>query len=75
MMLLIAGAVALFVTSGLRSSRFDYLEKEPIDTLYGVDGMVRERREQYRSAYSLQLVIGIILCVLSVIPLGIAVLF
>ena len=75
MMLLIAGAVALFVTSGLRSSRFDYLEKEPIDTLYGVDGMVRERREQYRPAYSLQLVVGIILCVLSVIPLGIAVLF
>ena len=75
MMLLIAGGVALFVFSGLRSSRFDYLEKEPIDTLYGVDGMVRDRREQFRPAYNLKLVLGILLCVLAVIPLGIAAFF
>ena len=71
----IACAVALFVTSGLRSGRFEYLEKEPIDTLYGVDGMVRDRREQFRPVFNTQLTIGIILCVLSVVPIGIAALF
>ena len=66
---LVGSAVALFVTSGLRSSRFEYLEKEPIDTLYGVDGMVRERRERFRPIFSRQLTIGIVLCVVAVMPL------
>ena len=67
--LLIGGAVALFVTSGLRSSRFEYLEKEPIDTLYGVEGMARERREQFRGTFGRQLTVGIVLCVVAVIPI------
>ena len=66
---LVGCAVALFVTSGLRSSQFEYLEKEPIDTLYGVDGMVRERREKFRPIFSRQLTIGIVLCVVAVMPL------
>ena len=69
LLLMIGGAVALFVTSGLRSSRFEYMEKEPIDTLYGVDGMVRERQEQFRPTRARQLTLGIVLCVLAVIPL------
>ena len=69
LLLMVGGAVALFVTSGLRSSRFEYLEKEPVDTLYGVDGMVRERQEQFRPTRARQLTLGIVLCVLAVIPL------
>ena len=64
---LVGCAVALFVTCGLRSSRFEYLEKEPIDTLYGVDGMVRDRREKFRPIFSRQLTIGIVLCVVAVL--------
>lgn len=67
--ILVGSAVALFVTSGLRSGRFEYLEKEAIDTLYGVDGMVRERRERFRPIFSRQLTIGIVLCVVAVMPL------
>ena len=69
---LVGTAVALFVTSGLRGSRYEYLEKENVDTLYGVDGMVRERREKYRPTYVRQLTVGIVLCVASVIPLFIS---
>ena len=75
MMALIGGAVALFVSSGLRISRFEYLENESIDTLYGVSGMVKERREQFRPVFSSQLTVGIVLCVLAVIPIGISLLF
>ncbi len=75
LMLLVGGAVALFITSGLRSSSFDWLEKEPIDTLYGISGMVRERREQFRPVFARQLTVGIVLCVLSVIPIGVSLLF
>ena len=68
MFLLIGGAVALFITNGLAGKRFEYLEKEQIDTAYGVDGMVKDRREKYRHTYTILLVTGIVLCVLSVIP-------
>ncbi|MBQ9412092.1 MAG: helix-turn-helix transcriptional regulator [Oscillospiraceae bacterium] len=67
--LLVGGAVALFVTCSVRSARYEYLEKEPIETLYGVDGMVRERRERFQPVYVRQLTVGIVLCVVSVIPL------
>ena len=67
--LLVGSAVALFVITGIRMNRYEYLEKENIETSYGVDGMVRERREQYRRTYTTQLVVGIVLCVVSAIPL------
>ena len=75
LVLLIGCAVAIFITSGLRISKYEYLEKEPIDTFYGISGMVNERREQFRPVFSRQLTGGIVLCVLAVIPIGISLLF
>ena len=69
LLMLVGGAVALFITTGLQGSRFAYLEREEIDTEYGVDGMVRDRQEKYRHTYSVQLVTGIVLCVVSSIPI------
>ena len=74
LLMLVGGAVALFITTGLQGSRFEYLEKEEIDTQYGVDGMVRDRQEKYRHTYSVQLVTGIVLCVVSAIPIFISLL-
>ena len=73
--LLVGCAVALFVGCTLRASRFDYLEKEPIDTLYGVDGMVRDRREKFRPVFGRQLTVGIVLCVVAALPLFISLIF
>ena len=70
--LLIGCAVALFVTSALRGARFEYLEKESIETLYGVDGMVRDRREKFANVHARQLTIGIVLCVIAVLPIFLA---
>ena len=69
LILLIGGAVALFVVTGLRGKKYEYMEKEWIETSYGVDGMARDRREKFRRTYTTQLVVGIVLCVLSVTPL------
>ena len=68
MFLLIGGAVAIFIMEGISGNRFEYLEKELLDTAYGVDGMVRDRREKFRHTYTVQLVSGIVLCVVSVLP-------
>jgi transcriptional regulator with XRE-family HTH domain len=75
LMLLVGCAVALFVTSSLRTAPYEYLEKEPIDTLYGVDGMVRDRKERFQSTFARQLTVGIVLCVVGVLPLFIAMIF
>ena len=75
LILMVGAAVALFVTSGLRTARYEYLEKEPIDTLYGVDGMVRERRDRFQSTFNSQLTLGIVLCVVGVLPLFLAMIF
>jgi hypothetical protein len=38
----------------LQGQRYEYLEKEMIDTEYGVDGMVKDRRQKYSHAYSMR---------------------
>ena len=73
--LCIGAALPLFITSGMRLSKFDALEKQALDTAYGVDGMVRERREQYAPTHTRLLVLGIVLCVLSVLPIFLMLLF
>ena len=72
LILLVGGAVALFVTVGLAGQRYEYIQKEEIDTAYGVDGIVRDRREKFRPTFTAQLVTGIVLCVLSAVPIFVA---
>ena len=73
--LCIGAALPLFITSGIRLSQYDALEKQALDTAYGVDGMVRERRDQYAPTHTRLLVLGIVLCVLSVLPIFLMLLF
>lgn len=75
LLLLVGSAVALFLTTSFKGQSFEYLEKEEIDTAYGVDGMVKERRENFRSTYSTHLTIGILLCVVSALPIFFSMIF
>lgn len=68
LLVLVAIAVYLFVNYGLRESHMQHLEKEIFETEYGVPEMVRERREQYESTFTRNIAIGVVLCILSVIP-------
>lgn len=68
LLVLVAIAVYLFVNYGLRESHMQHLEKEIFETEYGVPGMVRERRKQYEPAFTRNIAIGVVLCILSVIP-------
>lgn len=68
LLVLVAIAVYLFVNYGLRESYMQHLEKESFETEYGVSGMVRERREQYEPTFTRNIAIGVVLCILSVIP-------
>ena len=68
LLILVAIAVYLFVNYGLHESHMQHLEKESFETEYGVSGMVRERRKQYEATFTRNIAIGVVLCILSVIP-------
>lgn len=68
MFLIIAIAVGLFIFSGMSMKHFDFLHRDCIDTEYGVDGMVKTKKEQYQSKHIIMIVIGVMLCILSVAP-------
>ena len=69
MLLMIATAVFFFIIDGSKMQRFEYLEKNPIETMYGVSGMVKEKKKQRESVCMAKIAIGVILCIISAIPL------
>lgn len=69
LLILIANAVTLFILSSSKTSAFEFLENEIFETSYGVTGMVKERKEEYRESYTKNIAIGVCFCVLSLVPL------
>lgn len=69
LIVLIAIAVTIFILCGMKTKKYEFMEKEDIETAYGVSGMVKEKRDAYHSPYVTQIVIGITCCICSVIPL------
>lgn len=69
LLILVAAAVAIFITSGSMTSPYEYLEKEVFETEYGVTGMVKERQKQYRDTYTKNNVVGTCFCILAAIPI------
>lgn len=69
---LVAAAVFMFISYGMKRKPFEYLEKEPFETAYGVDGMVKEKKKEHESKYINNIAFGVILCVLSAVPIIVA---
>lgn len=69
LMIMAAIAVTLFLSCGNKAKEYDFLEKEPFETEYGVTGMVKERQKAYKPTYDHMNTIGTVLCVLSFVPL------
>lgn len=65
---MIAAAVYMFITCGIRESHMEHLEKENFETEYGVSGMVRERRCSYEHVFTRGIAVGVVLCILAVVP-------
>ena len=69
LLLLVAAGVYIFVTNGIRLEPFDKLRSNSIDTAYGVDGLVREKQEAFRKIRTRGISTGVLLCIVSSIPL------
>lgn len=73
MLALVAAAVALFLFFGSRLTPYEHLDNQPVELAYGVDGVVAKRQAQYQPTHLMLLVVGITLCILSLVPLMVAV--
>ena len=69
LLIMIAAAVGMFIREGMRGKKYEYLEKLDIDTEYGVNGMVKERRDAYAETHSRRMIIGVMMCIISAVPL------
>ena len=70
---LVALAVSIFLRTGAEAKEFRFLEEEPFETEYGVEGMVRQRQQEYKDTHTRLVTVGVVLCVLAAVPLFAAV--
>ena len=75
LLVLVAVAVVLFMQCGAAVKPYEFLEKEPIDTEYGVTGLAHERRDAFAVQYNRGNTLGTVLCILCAVPLFAAMMF
>ena len=75
LMVMIAIAVAVFILCGMKTDKYEYMEKERLSLQYGVQGIVEKKKEDFADTYQKGTVIGVTLCILAVVPLFIGVAF
>lgn len=58
LLLIIAGAVALFLSYGRRMEPYEAWEHEPVELAYGVTGMVEKEKALYEGQHTRLLILG-----------------
>lgn len=69
MIVIASVATAIFIMVNREMSPYEFLEKEAIETEYGVSGMVKKKMEDREASHTKNIIIGTILCILSIVPL------
>lgn len=72
LLVLVAIAVAIFIACSAKVKEYEFLEKENIETEYGVRGMVKERMNAYKDRYTRMIIFAVALCILSAVPVLLA---
>jgi hypothetical protein len=68
MFVIIAVAVGIFIYANISVSNWKFLKTAPYTTDFAATSYISERMAQYKPTYALTLVIGIALCIISVVP-------
>lgn len=69
LLLLVAMAVYMFITTGMKLKKYEFLETEDFETAYGVTGLVKDKKEKYASTFASGIAIGVVMCIISSVPL------
>lgn len=72
LLIMITAAVALFIISDSNMKRYKYLEKGEFELEYGVSGIIGTKRDAYDGKHTATTVLGVALCIMSVVPLILA---
>ena len=75
LLLLVAGAVGIFVSFGMKAGKYEYMETETLSLQYGIAGIVESKKETFEPVHKKCITTGVILCIVSVLPLFFAVAF
>ena len=62
---LIALAVGLFINSGFAASKFEFIEKEPYNFSYGVEGVIKKNLDEYQPTLKRNVILAIAIFILS----------
>ena len=73
--LFIMCAVPMFILVGFKNAPYEFLDGGEFELEYGVNGIVSERKKAFTPTYVRWNIIGVILCVFSVVPLIITAFF
>lgn len=68
LLIFVAIAVYIFIHYGMMKENYNYMETENIETAYGVNGLVKEKKNAFMPTYSKTMGYSVALCILSVIP-------
>ncbi len=67
--LMVVAACFLFVKMGMEARAYEAFGKDDLDTEYGVSSLARQKMEAFRDTCNRSILIGVILCIVSVLPL------
>lgn len=72
LLIFIAVAVGLFIYNVMAIGKYDYLKKEVLHLNIATENSLRQIKESKRHAYMIRITAGVILCIISIIPVIVA---
>lgn len=68
-LVVVAAAVGIFVTTGSALRKYDFLNEEDFSLEYGAQGILEKEMEERMPFYQKKTAAGIILCIISAVPI------
>lgn len=69
LLMIVAIGVTKCIIAGIKASKFEYLEKEPIELEAGLEEKIAALKEAYRPIMGQRIAIGVAICILAVVPI------
>lgn len=69
LLVFVAVAVGIFIFCGSKTSQYQYMEKEILNVDSNAVKKARSEKESFSKAYTLNTIMGVIICVLGAVPL------
>lgn len=69
LLLIVAIGVTKCIIAGMKASKFEYLEKEPIELEAGLEEKIKAQKETFRPIMAQRIAMGVAMCILAVLPI------